>query len=231
MEQTIQSYLASGSVLALAIAFAAGVVTSFTPCVFPLIPVVASFLGSRGEQSKLHNFLMSLFYVIGMSIVYTALGVLAGLTGQMFGNVQSHPVVNLLVGNIFILLGLSLLDVFKIPIPGFGAGAGTGKGHGIVGALFLGFTSGFIAAPCTAGVFGALLAYVWTSKNVIFGGLVMFSFAMGLGFLLIIVGTFAGILAALPKSGNWMTAVQKFFAFVLIAVGEYFLIKAGMLWR
>ena len=230
-QETIEKYLATSSPLAVFVAFTAGVLTSFTPCVYPLIPIIISYLGSRGEQSKLHNFLMALFYVIGMSIVYTALGVLAALTGRMFGNVQSHPLVNLMVGNIFILLGLSLLDVFKIPIPGFGTGAGTGKGHGILGALFLGFTSGFIAAPCTAAVFLAILTFVAQSKDVIFGGLVMFSFSMGLGLLLIVVGTFAGILSALPKSGNWMAAIQKFFAFVMIAVGEYFLIKAGMLWR
>lgn len=222
--------MSTASPLAIFVAFAAGVATSFTPCIFPLIPIIVSYLGNRGEQSKLHNFLLAVCYVIGMSIVYTALGVLAALTGKFFGNVQAHPLVNLMVGNILILLGLSMLDVFKLPIPGFGTGAGIGKGHGILGALFLGLTSGFIAAPCSAAVFIAILTFVAQTKDVLFGGVVMFSYAMGLGLLLIIAGTFAGILSTLPKAGNWMVAIQKIFAFLMIAAGEYFLIQAGKLW-
>ncbi len=227
----IDRYLASASFWALPLAFIAGILTSVTPCVFPLIPIIASYLGSRGEQSKSHNLLLSLAYVIGMSIIYTVLGILAALTGRMFGSVQTNPIVNLMVGNIFILLGLSLLDVFRIPIPGFGKAASPSKAHGILGSFFLGFTSGFIAAPCTAAVFLAILTFVARSKDVLYGGAVMFCFALGLGFLLIIIGTFTGILASLPKSGKWTLVIQKVFAFLMIVTGEYFLIKTGWLWR
>ncbi|MFH1226431.1 MAG: cytochrome c biogenesis protein CcdA [Planctomycetota bacterium] len=230
MQELIQKYISAASPLAVFFAVIAGVVTSFSSCIFPLIPIIASYLGSRGEPSKFHNFLLAVFYVIGMSIVYTALGIMAALTGKMFGNVPSHPLVNLMVGNILILLGLSLLDVFKLPIPGFGTGAGTGKGHGILGILFLGMISGFVAAPCTAGVFQTIIDFIAQTKDVLFGGAVMFSYTIGLGFLLVVIGTVTGILSNLPKGGNWTAVIRKVFAFVMIATGEYFLIKAGLLW-
>ena len=223
----LNQYLESGSLIAFGVVFLAGIITSLTPCIYPLIPIVASYTGSRAEKTAVYSFFVSVFYVLGIAVTFAFLGVLASLGGRVFGNVQTNPWVNLVVGNLFILFGLSLLDVFHFPFLGSLSGSGSGKGKSIFGAFILGITSGFIAAPCTTAVLGALLTYVSIQQSIVFGGALLFTYAFGMGILLIIIGTFSGFITSLPKAGNWMVGVQKFFGVAVILVGEYFLIKAG----
>lgn len=210
------------------VVFLAGIVTSLTPCVYPMIPIIAGFIGARQEASTLKNFLLSLSYVIGMAVAFSILGAFASFTGKLFGQIQTSPIAHIIVGNIIILFGLATLGVFTMP------NLSTGKlpvniAKGIFGAFILGFASGFVAIPCTSAVLGAVLVYVASKQNVIFGISLLFTFAMGVGVLLILIGTFTGLLNMLPKSGNWLLRLQKAFGFFLIGLGEYFLIKAGML--
>jgi len=209
--------------------FMGGVLTSFTPCVYPVIPIIVGYIGSSREKSRLRAFLLSLSYVIGMAITFSALGVFAALSGSAFGEVQSSPVAHIVVGNIIILLGLSLLGVFSLPVPGFLRKGQTKARRGLLGAAGMGFVSGFVTAPCTAAVLGAILSYVWFTRDVLLGAIALFSFALGLGTLLILVGTFTGFLAALPRSGRWMERIEKAFGWVMLALGEYFIIKGGKL--
>jgi thiol:disulfide interchange protein DsbD len=228
LNQHLQKALETQSVVAYAIVFLAGVLTSLTPCVYPLIPIIASYVGSRAEKSVLYSFLVSVFYVIGLALTFAFLGVLASISGRMLGNVQTNPWINFAVGNLFILFGLSLLDVFHFPFLGtLGASSGISKTKGIFGALFLGITSGFIAAPCVTAIILTLLGYVAMKQSIIFGGSLLFTYAIGMGCLLVLVGTFSGIITALPKAGNWMLNIQRGFGVIIILVGEYFLIKAG----
>ncbi|MFH1230629.1 MAG: cytochrome c biogenesis protein CcdA [Planctomycetota bacterium] len=219
------NYLETGSFIAYIIVFFAGILTSLTPCVYPLIPIVASYVGSRTEKSVIYSFFISVFYVIGIAIVYTFLGLLASLGGKRFGNVQTNPWINFGVGNLFILFGLSLLDVFSFPILGSLGSSGSGKGRGLFGALLLGMTSGFIAVPCTTAILGSLLTFVATRQSLFFGGTLLFTYAIGMGFLLVIIGTFSGFLTSLPKASG----IQKFLGVLIILMGEYFLIQAGRL--
>lgn len=225
LNNQLGTYLQSGSSIAYIIVFFAGILTSITPCVYPLIPIVASYVGSRTEKSALYSFFISIFYVIGIAIVYTSLGILAALGGKTFGNVQINPWINFGVANLFLLFGLSLLDVFSFPILGSLGPSGSGKGRGLFGALLLGMTSGFIAVPCINAILESLLTFVAIRQSLFFGGTLLFTYAVGMGFLLIIIGTLVGILSALPKAGG----VQKFFGVLIILMGEYFLIKAGRL--
>jgi thiol:disulfide interchange protein DsbD len=191
--------------------------------------VVASYVGSRsiGDRTRTKAFFMSLAYVLGMAVVYSALGMAAALTGSLFGGVASSPWARIAVANIFILLGLNVLEV--IPLP-FLSGRGSGRGQdrqGVFGAFTLGAASGIIASPCTAPVLGVVLTYVATTQEVIRGGVLLFAFSIGLGLLLLIVGTFAGVVTALPKPGNWMNLLKKLLGLIMIAIGEYYLILAG----
>lgn len=228
---TLGRYLETSSPLAFGIVFVAGVLTSFTPCIYPMIPIIVSYIGSREEKSYLKNFSLSFSYVVGMAITYSALGIFAGLTGKLFGQVQTNPVTNFIVANIIILMGLSLLDVFTLPIPKFflrwGSRLNREKKEGLIGAFSLGLASGFIAAPCTVPVFGVILVYVASRQNILFGAALLFSFALGLGFLLVMVGVFTGIMTTLPKSGVWMEKIKKGFGWLMILLGEYFLIQVG----
>lgn len=224
------SYLQAGSALAYAAVFIGGILISFTPCIYPVLPITVGYIGGRSGGSRRTGFLLSLSYVLGMAITYAALGTVAGLTGRVFGQAAVSPLVNIAVGNICLLMALSMFDVFHLPVPAFLQGVSAGKRRsGIVGAFAVGMASGLVVGPCTAPVLGALLVYVGTTQNVLFGTSLLFVFALGMGSFLLVLGTFTGLLANLPKSGKWTEAVKKGFGFILILAGEFFLLEAGKL--
>lgn len=230
MQELVNSldvYLKGSAVMSFLAAFLGGVLTSFTPCVYPMIPITAGYVGSRNlGGSKVRGFVLSLFYVVGVAVTYAALGVIAALSGRFFGEFNTNPWVHFVVANVMILLGLAMLDVFTIPMIGIGSGPTSG---GFFSVFLLGIVSGFVAGPCTAPVMGVLLAYVATTRDLLFGGGLLFVFALGMGLLLVLVGTFSGILAALPRSGEWMVKIKKVLGLAMIGLGEYFLIRMGQL--
>lgn len=221
-------YLEKISLVSYLAVFLGGIMVSFTPCVYPLIPVTAGFIGASSAGSRGRGFLLSFFYVLGIAITYSFLGAVAALGGRLFGEISTNPWTYLMVGNIFLLLGLSMLDLFVLPIPGFLKPRGAVKRRaGLSAALLVGASSGFVVGPCTAPVLGAVFAYVASKQNLFFGITLLFTFAFGMGLLLIFVGTFAGVAASLPKSGRWLNIVKKLFAILLIICAEYFIILAG----
>ena len=231
MEQflaNINIYLKQSPLLAYVAAFLGGLSTSFEPCIYTMIPITVAFIGSKASGSKLRGLILSIFYVLGVSTTYSALGAFAALSGKLFGQVSSKPWVYLLLGNIFIILGLSMLGVFTFRFPAFlGRIRPKTQGKGFFTIYILGIVSGLVAGPCTAAVLAALLAYVATKQNLIYGVSLLFTFSMGMGVLLIIVGTFAGVIVALPKPGPWMERVKKGIGWALILLGEYFLVQMG----
>ncbi len=227
---SFEAYLQAGSVLSYAAAFVAGVLISFTPCIYPVLPITVGYIGGRSGGSKGKGFYLSLSYVLGLAITYAALGSVAALSGRVFGQAAASPVANIIVGNICILMALSMLDVFQMPVPASLSGQAAGKRRGgALGAFAVGLSSGLVVGPCTAPVLGSLLVYVGARQNVVFGTSLLFVFALGMGFLLLVAGTFSGLLANLPKSGKWTETIKKMFGFFLILVGEYFLLEAGRL--
>ncbi len=224
------SYLYGAPITAVFIAFLAGVLTSFTPCVYPLIPITVGFIGARSSASKTRGFYLSLLYVLGLACVYAALGAFAALTGKLFGQIGTSPWTYLFVGNLCLLFGLAMLDVFTIQFQFLGAGQQRLQpSGGSLTAFLFGGCSGLVAGPCTTPVLGALLAFVASRQNVALGIGMLFVFALGMGTLLVLVGTFTGLLSSLPKSGMWIVRVKKIFGFFMIAIGEVFIIKAGQL--
>jgi thiol:disulfide interchange protein DsbD len=173
--------------------------------------------------------LLSVMYAMGMAITYAALGMAAALTGRVFGEVTAHPLSYLVMGNVCILLSLSLFDVFRLPIPGFLARPGRtdGEGDTMRGAFLVGICSGIVVGPCTAPVLGGLLLYVGSSGHPVFGASLLFTFAVGMALPVVVLGTFAGLLAGLPRSGAWLMKVKKGFGVLLLLAGEYLLLEAG----
>ena len=207
--------------------FWGGVLVSFSPCVYPLVPITLSFIGLEAGASRLKGLFLSLVYVLGLAITYSFLGLIASLTGKLFGEISTHPVSFLIIGNACIIAGLTFLDVITINFAGIHM-LNKVKGRGrYVSALLLGAASGLVAGPCTAPALGTILIYVASRQNLLYGASLLFVFAYGMGFLLILVGTFSAVLVNLPKSGEWLTRVKKICGFILIAIGEYFLIRAG----
>ena len=215
--------------LAIALIFIAGVGVSFTPCVYPVIPITLGYIGARSAGSRWKGFTLSLVYVLGMALMYAVLGAFAALTGQLFGRIGSSPWTYLVVANVCLLLGLSMLGVFELPQ--LSLRAQTGKKSGYFGAFLVGVFSGLIVGPCTAPVLAAVLVYVASSGNVAYGFTLLFAFGYGVGFLMILLGTFTGLVSSLPKSGMWLERVKQGFGWILILTAEYLLIKTGGLWR
>ncbi len=221
------SYLNGAPAMAFVAAFLGGLLASLTPCVYPMIPITASYVGgSNLGGSKMRGFLLSVVYVTGIALTYAALGVFAAISGRFFGEINSNPYIFIVVGNIILVLGLSMLDLFSLPV--FTPKASTGP-RSAFGVLLVGIVSGFIAGPCTAPVLGVLLAFVASTSNIVFGGSLLFVFAFGMGALLIGVGTFSGFLATMPKSGMWMVKVKKGMGIMMIILAEYMFVKGGML--
>ena len=226
-------YLQESFILAYMAVYLGGVLVSFTPCVYPVVPVTIAFIGARASGSKRRGFLLSVIYVLGMAVTYTVLGGIAALSGKLFGQLQTNPWTYFLMANICILMGLSMLEVYLLPIriPQFIARIQPrSQSQGLVSSFLVGAASGLIMGPCTAPVLAVLLGYVATRQNFYYAMSLLFVFAFGMGTLLMILGTFAGLLANLPKSGPWMTKISHLFGWIMFAAGEYFLIQAGMLW-
>lgn len=215
--------------LALALSFAGGVLASFTPCTYPMMPITVAFIGGKANGSRRKGFLLSVFYVLGMAIVYSSLGIFAALTGQMFGSVTASPWAYLIVGNICLFFGLVMLEAVPLSPPGFlnRLKVTDFAGHDIFTSIVLGGASALVVSTCTTPILGVLLAFVATKHQVVWGIGMLFAFSYGLGTLVIIVGTFTGLLTSLPRSGIWMIRVQRVFGVLMILAAEYFLIKTG----
>lgn len=218
-----------GNFLDYFIVFWAGVLVSFTPCVYPVMPLTASFIaGVNTKGTKWMGFIISLIYVFGLALTYCTLAVLAALTGKMFGQIQNSPVIFIFIANVFIFFGLVMFDV--IPLANFGVNVQNKiKIKNVWTVILFGMASGLAVGACTAPMLGALLMYVASKQNILHAASLMFVFSYGVGASLILVGTFSGILGNLPKSGAWLIRVKQFCGLVLIIAAEYFLIKAGTL--
>ncbi len=212
----------SGSAFDYLKAFLGGVVLSFTPCVYPLIPITAGYIGVTAAGSKRKGFVLSLTYVTGIALTYSVLGLVASLTGTVFGRVSTHPLTYFLVGGIIILFGVSMLDLFTIPLPQFIKLPGPKK-QNYLSAFFFGLSSGLVVSPCLTPALFSILLYLTTKKNMLYGVTLLLSFAYGIGLILILTGTFSTILLSLPKSGKWMVYLKKLSALVLIGMGVYFI--------
>ncbi len=220
-------YLGQSVFLAYAAAYLAGLLVSLTPCVYPVIPITAACIGSQGKVTGTRGLVLSLFFVLGLALTYTALGLLAAMTGKLFGTVQSSPWTQGFLGMLFLIMALAMLDVFQISLERYlPRSMTTPRSKGLFGSFAIGVTSGFILGPCTAPVLAVILGVVAARQDALFGASLLFVFSLGMGSLLILVGTFTGMLASLPKSGSWMVAVKKISGFVMLAVGAYFLYSA-----
>jgi cytochrome c-type biogenesis protein len=227
---SIESILQQQPLTALVVLFGAGLATSLTPCVYPMIPITAGILGGAGStrRSRGRTALLTAVYVAGLALVYSALGLIAGLTGTLFGTVSSNPWAYFVMGNLLLVFGLALLDVFAVNAPARLAGwAGRLAGDSVPAVFVLGATSGLVAAPCGAPAFAAVLTFVSTTGSAWLGFLYLFVFSLGLTALLVAVGLFSGSLAALPRAGRWTLWVKRAGGVLLIAMAEYYFIRMG----
>src|ERR1700694_1925175 len=226
----IESTLRDQPLVAVVALFLAGLATSLTPCVYPMIPITAGILGGAGAvgRSRGRRVALTLAYALGLAVVYSLLGLLAGLSGRLVGTVSSSPRALLLMGNLLLVFGLALLDVFRISVPArLAAWSGRFRGDSIGGVFALGATSALVAALCGAPAFAAVLTFVSTTRSAWLGFLYLFIFSLGLTALLVAVGLFSGGLAPLPRAGKWILGIKRAGGVLLIAMAEYYFVRAG----
>jgi thiol:disulfide interchange protein DsbD len=211
--------------------FGAGLLTSLSPCIFPMIPITVGIIsgssaGGATPRSRVVG--RTLTYVLGLALLYALMGLVAGLTGTLFGTVASNPYVRVALANLLVLFALALLDVFPVNVPQRLATWAAGLSGGSYPAVFLlGATSGIVAAPCGAPAFAAVLTWVAATHSGVLGFVYLFVFSLGMTAVLAAVGLFTGLLTVLPKPGPWMAWIKRLSAVVLLLVAEYYLIQVG----
>ena len=231
----LTTLLSSRPALALPLVFAGGVLTSLTPCIYPMIPITASLVGGQeaggAPHSRWRPVGLTAVYVLGLSLVYAGLGLFAGLSGTLFGSVSTNPWLYFGMANLLVLAALAMLDVIPIRLPQglTRRAAEAGTGGRVAGTFVMGAASGLVAAPCGAPVMAAVLTWVSTTKSAALGFVYLFVFSLGMSTLLIAVGISAGLLARLPRAGGWMLWVKRVFAIIMLGAAEYYLVKMGQI--
>ncbi|HLU26704.1 MAG TPA: cytochrome c biogenesis protein CcdA [Longimicrobiales bacterium] len=219
--------------LAVVTLFGAGVLTSLTPCIYPMIPITVGLItasaGGVGESSRLRVAGLTFTYVAGLALFYALMGLLAGLTGTLFGTVASSPWARFVTGALLMVFGLAMLDVIPVSAPRRLVEWAGRLGGGSYPAVFLlGATSGIVAAPCGAPAFAAVLTWVATTRSAALGFLYLFVFSLGMTALLVIVGLSSGALARLPRSGRWMVWTKRLGGVIMLAMAAYYFWQMGM---
>jgi thiol:disulfide interchange protein DsbD len=201
--------------------FFAGLALNLTPCVFPLIPITIGYFTQQTKDREGSTFPLALAYVVGIALTYSALGVLAALSGAIFGSALQSPWVVGLIVVVLLSLATSMFGLWELRVPGWAQRASGGR-SGVFGALVMGLVMGFVAAPCIGPFVVGLLTYVGQRGDPILGFVLFFTLALGLGVPYLILGTFTGAVNKLPASGMWMIGVRRVFGVILIAMAAYF---------
>ena len=209
--------------LILLFAFLWGLLVSFTPCVYPLIPITAAVLQSQATTSAVRNFTLAMSYVLGTATVYAALGYLAATTTIIFGQWAGNPWVIAFIVVFMLYLALSMFGYYNLYVPRFLTARKGGEVRGsLLWSYVAGAIAGTIASPCLSPALLTVLLYVSTLGSPIMGFLTLFSFSLGIGVLLLIVGTSSAALSLLPRAGAWLHEVKNVFGFLLLLLAVYF---------
>lgn len=211
--------------------FLAGLALAFTPCVFPMIPILSAIIVGQGERvSTGRAFGLSLSYVLGMALTYTVIGMIAGVTGAYLQAFFQNPWVLVGFSIVFVLLALSMFGFYNLQVPASLQArlSGMGKGGSTISTFVMGILSALIVGPCVAAPLAGALLYISQTGDVVLGGISLFALSLGMGTPLLLIGTSAGKL--LPRAGGWMDAVKYVFGVLLLAVAIWMLSRILPAW-
>lgn len=210
--------------------FVGGLLLSFTPCVFPMYPILTGIIVGQSKSdtplTTKRAFTLSFFYVQGMAVTYTLLGIVVALAGAKFQAIFQHPAVLISLSVLFIFLALSMFGVFNLALPTswqnkLNAISNQQKGGSITGVLMMGVISGLVASPCTTAPLTGALLYISQTGDVILGASALYALSLGMGLPLLVLGSSGGKL--LPKAGAWMNIIKNIFGLLLLAVPVFLL--------
>lgn len=231
---SIGDALSHSPLAALATLFGAGVLTSFTPCIYPMIPITAGIVAGTagGRPGRVRGVALTLVYVLGLALLYATMGLVAGLTGSLFGTVASNPWVRMGTGVLLALFGLAMLGRMPVRAPARITAWAAGLQGGSYPAVFLlGATSGIVAAPCGAPAFATVLTWVAGTGSPALGFVYLFVFSLGMSALLVVVGLFSGASAWLPSAGRWMGWIKRAGGAIMLGMAGYYFWQAWQVWR
>jgi len=211
--------------------FVGGLLLSFTPCVFPMYPILTGIIVGAGNQqastlTTKKAFTLSFFYVQGMAVTYTLLGIVVALAGAQFQAIFQHPFVLIALSILFIFLALSMFGVFNLALPASWQNklnnlSNKQKGGSITGVIMMGVISGLVASPCTTAPLTGALLYISQTGDVVLGASALYALSLGMGLPLLVLGSSGGKL--LPKAGAWMNIIKNIFGLLLLAVPIFLL--------
>jgi len=207
--------------------FVGGLLLSFTPCVFPMYPILTGIIVGAGDKLTTKKaFTLSFFYVQGMAVTYTLLGIVVALAGAQFQAIFQHPYVLIAMSILFIFLALSMFGVFNLALPAslqtkLNNLSNKQKGGSITGVVIMGVISGLVASPCTTAPLTGALLYISQTGDVVLGASALYALSLGMGLPLLILGSSGGKL--LPKAGAWMNIIKNIFGLLLLAVPIFLL--------
>lgn len=234
----VAALLTESPASAFPLVFLGGVLTSLTPCIYPMIPITAAVVGGQSDsltsrtaptRSRAHVIALTTAYVLGLATAYASLGLIAGLTGTLFGGISTNPWLLIAMANLLFAFALMMIDVLPVPVPHrlLARAAGMNGGGRIAGAFGMGAASGLVAAPCGAPIMATLLTWVAATHSAFLGFSYLFVFSLGMCTLLVVVGLAAGGAVRLPRAGAWMVNVKRVFALLMLGTAQYYLIQAG----
>ncbi|MFC1514997.1 cytochrome c biogenesis protein CcdA [Candidatus Omnitrophota bacterium] len=222
--QFIETLVKERPLLSLPLVFISGALMSFTPCFYPLIPVILGIIGVDKDTSKRKAFFLSLSFAFGLAVVYTLLGMISALGGSIFGESIKVSIFQFIAAAVFLFMGLALFDVVHInlnlPL------RFRSKRVGYLNAFILGLLGALVAGGCTFPVLGSILTLIAFTKNVVTGGLLLFVFSLGLGTIFVLAAVFGSqIFSVFKDNPVWRSRIKKIFGLGLILLSIYFLMK------
>ncbi|MFA7227847.1 MAG: protein-disulfide reductase DsbD [Melioribacteraceae bacterium] len=213
----------SGLFLSLIFVFIGGLALNLTPCVYPLIPITIGYFGGQSEGKTSRLFFLGILYVLGMALTYSVIGVVTSLSGAIFGTLMQNIYVIIGIALLFVVLALSQFGVYEFKLPDSWVMKAGGAKGGAFGAFFMGLTMGIVAAPCIGPFVLGLVTYVAAKADPLYGFLMFFVLALGLGFPYLLLALFSGKIKKLPRAGDWMEGVKHIFGFLLLGMAIYFI--------
>ncbi|MFA8342721.1 MAG: protein-disulfide reductase DsbD family protein [Rhodothermaceae bacterium] len=221
-DETAAELAESGLFLSLILVFFGGLALNLTPCVYPLIPITIGYFGGQSEGSTGKLVGLGIFYILGMALTYSVVGVITALSGAVFGALMQNPIVIGVICLIFITLAVSMFGAFELKMPDSWVMKAGGAKSGNFGAFFMGLTMGIVAAPCIGPFVLSLVTLVAANGDPVYGFVMFFTMAVGLGLPYLFLAIFSGKLNSLPQAGMWMIAIKKIFGFLLLGMAIYF---------
>jgi len=222
-KDTIPNALSTGGLTILILVFLGGIMTSLSPCILSMLPVMLGYIGGLEKPTKIKGFITSVSFVLGLAVTFAILGIVASLLGKAFGQIGSSWLY--IIGLFSIIMGLQLIGVININLPGLKAMPE--KKGGFLGSFGVGLLFGLVASPCATPVLAVLMTYVAVQGVLWYGALLLFIYGLGHGLPLIIAGTFTAVLKSLPRLKRWSHYITYLSGGLLIMMGLYLFGRTG----